>query len=213
MPPAALTLSATRNLTVTAETITQTNALIVPGTTSLTGTAANSITLTNAANNFGTFAVNTANNVSVLDINAIILSTSSISGNLTLNAGATTQSGAISGEGLELLGTGPYTLTTATNAFATLAANTTEAISYRDTDGLTVGTVNTVGITTTNDNVTIQTGAALTISQAVSVGTANLILNAGAGVTQSAAISGDGLELLGTGSYTLTTSTNAFTTL
>ncbi|MFM7039784.1 MAG: beta strand repeat-containing protein, partial [Planctomycetaceae bacterium] len=209
----ALTFAATRNLTVTAETITQSNALIVPGTTSLTGTAGNSITLTNAANNFGTFAVNTANNVSVLDINAIIIAASSISGNLTLNAGATTQTGAIQGAGLELLGAGPYTLTNSGNSFTTLAANTTEAISYRDTNGLIVGTVNTVGITTSDDNVTIQTGGTLAINQAVAVGTANLTLNATGAVTQAAAISGAGLELLGAGAYTLTNSGNSFTTL
>ena len=64
--------------------------------------------------------------------------------------------------------------TNAGNAIATLAANTTGDISYRDTDGFAIGTVNTAGVSSTG----------------------NVTLNAGAAVTQTAAISAAGLELL-----------------
>ena len=108
--------------------------------------------------------------------------------NVTLNAGgAVTQTQAITAGGLELLGTGPYTLTNGSNDVGTIAANTGGAISYTDANSLVVGTVNaTPGVTTTG----------------------NLTLNAGGAVTQTQAIAAAGLELLGTGPYTLTNGSN-----
>jgi len=139
-------------------------------------------------------------------------------GNLTLNAGGAVTQGAgdtIIAAGLELLGTGPYTLTDSGNDVDTVAANTTDAVSFRDTDDLIVGTVNTVGITTTNDNVSLQTGTTLTINDDIGIGAGNLTLNAGGAVTQGAGdtIIAAGLELLGTGPYTLTDSGNDVDTI
>jgi hypothetical protein len=191
-------------------------------------TSNGTVTLNAATNNVATLAASTGggtltyvdtDSLSLGDITAVGLLFSAITGisvgagNLSLSATTTTQASAISGAGLELLGTGPYTLTTATNAFATLAANTTQPISYQDTDGLTVGTVNTVGITTTSDDVSIQTGGALVISGAIALVSGNLTLTVTGSITQSAAISGAGLLLQGTGSRTLTTATNDFATI
>jgi hypothetical protein len=118
--------------------------------------------------------------------------------NVTLNAGdAVTQTQAVTAAGLELLGAGSYALTLATNNVGTIAANTGGTVSYRDADALAVGTVNTAGITTSGDNVTLQTGGTLAIDQAVSLGAGNLTLNAGAAATQTAAITAAGLELPG----------------
>ncbi len=130
-------------------------------------------------------------------------------GDVTLNAaGAVTQTTAITAGRLQLLGAGSFTLTNASNAVGTLAANTTGTISYRDQDDLTVGTVTTAGIITVGTNVRLRTGGALAITNPINVGTADLTLEAGGVVVQTAAITAGGLELLGTGPFNLTLATN-----
>ena len=57
----------------------------------------------------------------------------------------------------------------------TLAAGTGETVSYRDANGLTVGSVvvlgvTTTGITTTNDDVQLQTGTTLPIDDNIALG-------------------------------------------
>ncbi len=143
------------------------------------------------------------------------------SGNVSITAGAAVTQGAtdtIVAAGLELLGTGPYTLTDAGNDVDTIAANTTDTISFRDNDGLTVGAVNTIGITTTNNNVSLQTNSSsITIDDDVSIGSGNLTLNGFDGSSQNAGktITAAGLLLqgAGAGSHTLTDTGNDITTL
>ena len=116
-----------------------------------------------------------------------------VGSNLTLNAANTVaQTGAISANSLELLGTGSYTLKNKLNDIATLAGDTTGAISFLDSNGFNISTVNTTaGITTSS----------------------NLTLNAAGTVTQTEKIFANSLELLGTGSYTLTNAANDIATL
>ena len=99
----------------------------------------------------------------------------------------------------------------------TLAADVAGATVYQAAVPLSVGTVGgTTGITTTgNENVTLQTGDALSIDQAVNVGTGNVTLNVTNGATQAATgnITAGGLELLGNGTITLTNATNNVDTL
>jgi filamentous hemagglutinin family protein len=84
----ALTLGAGGNLNVTGAGITQSGALVVPGTITLAGDAANNITLNNADNNFGTVVITSGNNVTLRDSGGVILSGPSfISGNFSLTAG------------------------------------------------------------------------------------------------------------------------------
>ncbi|MDX1944428.1 MAG: hypothetical protein SFU86_03405, partial [Pirellulaceae bacterium] len=125
----------------------------------------------------------------------------SIPGNLTINSETVTQAGPIIGTGLELLGAGPFTLTSATNNVTTLAANTTGTISYRDANALTVGTVNTVGITTLGNDVQLQAGTTLLIDDDIALGAGDLGINVGSGATQNAGdnISAAGLALTGFG--------------
>ena len=89
----------------------------------------------------------------------------------------------ITAAGLALTGTGPFTLTDAGNDVTTLAAGTGETVSYRDANALTVGSVvvlgvTTTGITTTNDDVQLQTGTTLLIDEDIALGSGNLGINA-----------------------------------
>jgi len=191
---------------------------------------AGSYTLTNGSNNVDTLAANTTNNISYTDADALtvgtVQGTSGIntSGDVTLNAGgAVTQTvaGTITASGLELLGAGSYTLTNGSNNVDTLAADTTNDISYTDADDLTVGTVQgTSGINTNGNAVSLKTetggGGTLALNSAVgAVSVSDITLNADGAVTQTVAgtITASGLELLGAGSYTLTNGSNNVDTL
>ena len=149
-----------------------------------------------------------------VDISAGGLSTGS--GNISLSAGgAVTQTGTITTTGgLELLGAGSYALNNAANNVGTIAANTTNTIDYTDADGLIVGTVNTVGITSGGNDVALHSSG-LTINQAVATGAADFRIDSSAAVTQAAAgaITATGLLLTGTGAFTLNGPGNAVTTL
>ena len=128
------------------------------------------------------FAIGTVNTVGM-----------TTSGNLTLSStGTVTQSQPITSSGLELLGTGgQFTLTNTGNAITTLAGNT-GTVSFVENSGFAIGTVNTVGMTTSG----------------------NLTLSTTGTVTQSQPITASGLELLGVGGqFTLTNTDNAITTL
>ncbi|HUT36115.1 MAG TPA: filamentous hemagglutinin N-terminal domain-containing protein, partial [Planctomycetota bacterium] len=242
--------------------VTQSQALVATGL-DLLGTGP--YTLTNASNDIATLAGNTGavsfRDLDGFDIGTVTTVGLTSSGDVTLQSGAAvTQSQALVASGLELLGSGPYTLTSASNDIATLAGNT-GAVSFRDLDGFDIGTVTTVGLTSSGD-VTLESGAAVTQSQALiatglellgtgpytltnasndittlagntgavsfrdldgfDIGTVttvgltssgNVTLESGAAVTQSQALVASGLELLGSGPYTLSNSSNAITTL
>ncbi len=139
--------------------IDQTGIQTVGGTTILNAIGAGSVINLATQNNLLTGAVTlntgaTGGNISLLNTLAggTILNTATTGANLTLNStGVVTQTGAITANGLELLGTGPYTLTNAANNITTLAGNTTGVISYTDADSFTVGTVNTIGLQSQGD--------------------------------------------------------------
>ncbi|CAN7228693.1 two-partner secretion domain-containing protein [Polaromonas sp. LjRoot131] len=115
-------------------------------------------------------------------------------GQLTLSTGgASTQTAGITANGLELLGTGSHTLTNAANSVTTLAGNTGD-VAYEQAGALTVGTVNTAGLTASGKVLVRTTGAAsdLTLANSVTSGSAandslvlaagqNFVNNAGAG--------------------------------
>ncbi len=152
--------------------------------------------LTNSANNVGVLAGNTGTvkfrdntGFDIGSVNTVGLTTS---GNTTLyTAGTVTQSQSITAAGLELLGTGAFNLNGANNAVTTLAGNT-GSVKFRDNTGFDIGSVNTVGLTTSG-NTTLDTTAT---------------------VTQSQAITSAGLELLGAaGTFNLDGANNAVTTL
>jgi hypothetical protein len=100
------------------------------------------------------------------------------------------------------------------NDFGTLAANVEGTISISDLNDLVIGIGPAItGIITTDSDVRITTVGTLTLDAPIQVGIGDLRLDSSSAVTQSAAISGAGLQLTGAGPFTLTNSDNAFTTL
>ncbi|MBA3661158.1 MAG: filamentous hemagglutinin N-terminal domain-containing protein [Gammaproteobacteria bacterium] len=161
---------AANSLTVqTAGALTQSGVISVPGTTTLIAGATNNITLTNAANDFGTVAVTSGLNVALTDANALSLGASTVSGTLdVITNGALTQSGALSITGLTTLqaNLNNITLNNAANNFSTVTVNSASDINLRDTNGIILGSMNPTG---------------------------SLIVTAGAAITQSGTLTGTSL--------------------
>ncbi len=176
--------------------ITQTQA-IVAADLAITSTGA--VTLADAGNDVDNLAASVASgSFSFRDSDGFVIDTvSSVtgigvdSGNLLLQAGsAVTQNEAITSSGVKLIGSS-YTLTNTDNAFTTLAASV-GALNIVENSGFAIGTVDgTNGVTATG----------------------NLTLSSSGTVTQSQAITAAGLELLGTGTHTLTNAANDIDTL
>jgi filamentous hemagglutinin family protein len=115
--------------------------------------------------------------------------------------------------GLELLGTGAFTLIESTNEVVRIAiggsaghAGTDGAVSYVNATALQVDQVNaSVGVARSGDVSLSALSGVLRLNEAINTGAANLTLHSNAAVTQAAgkAISAGGLELKGSGSFTL----------
>ena len=120
-------------------------------------------------------------------------------GDLGINSsGAVTQFAAIGGGGLQLVGTGPFTLQDPGNAFTTLAASTTgAALPYRDSNALIIGTVDLTAI------------GGVSVS-GVNTGGNEFALRTGGNVTQTAAASGSNLQVVSGGTVNLSNGGNAF---
>ena len=237
---AAIDLAGGELTLITGGAVSQTAAITAAGLELL---GAGPFMLTDAGNDVDTLAADTTGAIELVDADDLIVgtvgSTSGITttgvdvslttgttlgieaainlagGNLTLTSGgAVTQTAAITAAGLELLGVGPFTLTHAGNDVDTLAANTSGAIELVDADDLIVGTVgSTSGITTTSADVILETGTTLGIEAAINLAGGNLTLASGGAVSQTAAITAAGLELLGAGPFTLTDAGNDVDTL
>ncbi|MCX7109689.1 MAG: filamentous hemagglutinin N-terminal domain-containing protein, partial [Proteobacteria bacterium] len=164
--------------------------IITAGT--LTGGAATTaiLELANVIANLNVFT--TGGNFSLTDTTALNINGAVTSGgNVTLNstAGGVAEiaGGSIIGTGigtgLQLLGTGPFNLNQNGNNVTTLAANTSGgAITYRDADALVVGSVNgTVGMTSTNQAVTLTAGGNLSINNDLDAGSGAVNLTTTAG--------------------------------
>jgi filamentous hemagglutinin family protein len=136
--------AATLNLT-TGGALTDTQAITVPGVTTITAGADNDVTLDVATNDFGTVAVASGRNVSIVDQNALALGASTISGTLGVQAEGVTVTGNVTTAGattidadLDNNGVGDFTI----NGGATL--NTTNmALSITANDMILTGNFNT----------------------------------------------------------------------
>ncbi len=202
----------TLNATAQATGINQsTGALLVSGTTTLTADTGTgqAIDLSTQANNFGTVALATAGTgtiatASVTDavngmsiggsagtLTAVAADQLTLTGGtyttLVLDAGGTvTQSASFTATNLELLGAGSYTLTSTSNDVDMLAGNVSNTVQYSDTNGFTVGVVNTAGLTTTG--VVLSAGGTLTLAENLSGGTGDVRIITTANVNQTGGV-------------------------
>ncbi|APB34573.1 filamentous hemagglutinin family outer membrane protein [Gloeomargarita lithophora Alchichica-D10] len=158
-----------------------------------TGTGTSGADAIRIGNGDITIGDNTTGKITFTSTNNVIIFkdvTVKTTNNITITSPASVTQNNVGGlfaSGLELLGNGLYALTNTNNDVATLAANTTNTIKYTDTNGFEIGTVNaTNGINTTG----------------------NVTLTAQNTVTQTQAITADGLALLGTGDVILTEPSN-----
>jgi len=145
----ALTLS--NNLTATGAGFTQTGALVVLGTATLTAT---NITLNNPDNDFSTVVVTSGQNASLSDKNAVILDEHNVAGNLNWTAGgAVTQSAALNIVGTTTIDSkgNNVTLDDLTNDFnEAVSVTATDAnVALTDINNLSIGAIN-VGTGTIN---------------------------------------------------------------
>jgi hypothetical protein len=115
-------------------------------------------------------------------------------------------------------GNGAVTLDQAGNDFTNVAVSTTGAVSLRDTNALTVGTVDTVPGITGTAGVTLEGGGLLTLNEDVSTAANQAISLTGNGVTVDAGASsvdaGSGLVTVdaGAGTFTILAGAEVLTT-
>lgn len=170
------------------------------GLTNITAGSSYNVTLNNAANNFtGGVRIVSGNNASITDANALVLGntdgTSTVSGNLTANAGgAITQAGALAVTGTTSLtaGTNDITLTNTSNSFTGAVSVVSAAnVNIKSATNLTLGaTAITGNVTaaalagdlTVAGNISKSSGADAT---ATLKATGNIIQNAGTSVSSS----------------------------
>jgi len=120
---------------------------------------------------------------------ALTLTNGITAGGIGLGAGgAVTQgvAGALVATEAEFLGTGPYTLTAASNNIGSLAAHVTNAISFSNSGALTISSFNAsdgfggtvTGVSTTNAPITLSATGNLTIDDTINAGTGLVTLTA-----------------------------------
>src|SRR4029450_5331884 len=130
--------------------------------------------------------------VTAVDVRAgIFLGGSGTGDTIILTAGgAVTQDAneVVHSDKLLLLGSGSFAVTDDGNDVVTLAANTTGAVAYTESNSLTIGTVNaTSGVTTNNSPITLVTDNSgdLILTNAVDAGSGVVRLQAGADISQA----------------------------
>lgn len=165
-------ITGTLSLTANGE-LTQTGQVLIASTTTL-DVGANDITLTNAANNFATVILGApAQNVSLRDVNAIVLGNMSVNGDLSVEANLnSTSRTAIYQSGGAALAVGGST---------TLSVGPASTITLNNSGNQFAGTVSITGATATLRNT-------LATDLGESSLTRNLTVNSGGGVTQSGAL-------------------------
>lgn len=180
------------DLTLSAETIDQTNAVTVAGATVLDAGGAGTITLATAGNNFNTVAITNSNTASIKDDGGFVVAGATATTSITLESagGTVTETAAISAPTLTLQGAaGTFSLGSQNNAVTFLDADNSAltALTFKDDDGYSVSGINAT--TTTLESV-------------------------GGTVTQTGVITATTLTLQGAGgTFTLDTQDNAITTL
>ncbi len=136
----------TGNLNVTAKGVTDTGALDVDGTTTISS-AGFDVELNTATNDFtGAVSVSGAN-VTLVDIDAIILGASTVTGNLNVTAKGVTDSGALDVDGTTTISSAGFDveLNTATNDFTGAVSVSGANVTLVDTDAIILGASTVTG--------------------------------------------------------------------
>ena len=187
------TISGTLNVTASG-TITDSGNLVVTGATTLASGAANSITLNNAGNNFSMVGITSGNNVTLVDVNALDLGISTVSGTLGVTTGgALTQSGPLAVTGTTTLAAGAgndIILANPGNNFSTVAITSGRNVAITDANALDLGT------STISGTLNVTTSGAITDSGNVVV-TGATTLGAGSGNDITLNSAGNNFSTLG----------------
>jgi len=174
---AASTVSGTFDV-IAAGALTQSGALGVTGATTFAAGSSNNITLTNAANDFSTFAITSGKNVSVTDANALTLGASTISGDFTVNThGALTQSGE-----LAMNGAGSTAAFTSNNNVITLNNTINGAINLTLDSGSSDITINQ-NLGDTTQLAALNVTNANNFTSNATIRASNFIQSGGSGIT------------------------------
>ncbi|MBN1798023.1 MAG: hypothetical protein JW822_05580, partial [Spirochaetales bacterium] len=171
------------NFTIRSGTFANNAALTVAGTTTIGIGAGNSITLNNAGNNFqGNVDIDSCNNLTLNDINAINLNDTntsgnlSVSGNLNITAGGNITQGG--GNGLLVTGTtvlnagaNNITLTNVNNDFNPDLTVTGNNVSLYDADPLEMNTSTITGNLTVTCNGYFRDNGAISVTGTTTINT------------------------------------------
>ncbi|MBS0359723.1 MAG: S-layer family protein, partial [Proteobacteria bacterium] len=154
-----------RNLNTNAVgAITETNPLNVTGTSSFNaGATTNNIDLSTQNNDFtGSVSFNNVNNVLVQDINALTLAASTISGNLTVNSGATGAGDLTETGALIVTGTSSFNAGATTNSINLNTQNNDfmNDVSFANVGDVAIRDINalTLAASTISGNLTLNSG-------------------------------------------------------
>lgn len=142
--------------------IQQSGALTIAGTSTLAAGTLNDITLDQNNNDFSTLTISSAKDVTIVDTNALNLSNSVISGNLTASAnGNITDGGTLNIAGLALFtaGTNNIVLNNAANDFASVGVISADNVTLRDANAINLAASTMDGnLTVTSDGAITQSG-------------------------------------------------------
>ncbi|MBM3249714.1 MAG: filamentous hemagglutinin N-terminal domain-containing protein, partial [Candidatus Omnitrophica bacterium] len=166
----ASTVSGTLNVT-SVGAITDNGILTVSGTTTLAAGAANNITLDNN-NNFSSVGITSGNNVTLVDINAIGLDASSVSGTLNVtSSGAITDNAALTVAGATTLAAGAANNITLDNAndFSSVGITSGNNVTLNDTNAIALDASTISGALNVTTNGTITDNGALTVTGATTL--------------------------------------------
>ncbi|MDX1901007.1 MAG: hypothetical protein SFW66_03255 [Gammaproteobacteria bacterium] len=160
--------------------VTQSGALTIAGISTIVAGSENDITLNNTNNDFSTIAITSGHNVSLADMNALILGASTINGTLNVTTGgALSDSGKLSVVGATALDAGinSITLNTNTNDFNTVSVTSGNNVTLVDSNAIALGSINTTGtLSVTSSGAITQVGVISSIGTATfSAGNANNI--------------------------------------
>lgn len=208
---------------VTDGQMTQTAALVVAGTTTLTAGVANNITLANVNNDFSTVDVVNGNNISIRDTNALTVESIPASGSLTVQAGGLLTINGVQTAAGDILLRGQGI--TVNNVNITASGTGTVELDGRSADGVTTGALTlgtgsiSAGLSATGSTaIYLHDASSLALNNITAIGVANrgfTIENISGATTQTVGTNINVVDayLLNNGDITLDTFTNNFDAL